>query len=238
MSCKVEIIDGEVVPVESNTPANAGALISATGTSISAYDEPDDKPIKGLPVPTRTKTTYPASTTPTTKKDNTTKVKSVPRVPITKIDYNLQLSPNYKLKDLTSNCVFKHLLRSQKGLSLTDLVHNLKLVAINILEPLRSKYPGFRINSGFRQGNGRSQHCTGQAVDLQWPGKPASYYSTVAAWAVNNLPYDQFILEHGNSIWLHFSHKSSGNRSQELTMKNNRYVSGLVNYYDKGKRIL
>lgn len=154
------------------------------------------------------------------------------------VDYNLQLSENYKLKDLTTSAVFPHTIAAQVGLSTDDIINNLKALCVNVLEPLRAQFSGFNINSGFRRGSSGSQHNKGMAVDVQFPAyasTPASY-NAVAEWIIENIPYDQFILEHGRSIWLHlsFDRTASSQRGALLTYhpkKSPQYKQGITNYY-------
>lgn len=144
-----------------------------------------------------------------------------------------QLSPNFTLGMVSSKCVFPYRVSAQCGLSMPDIVCNLKALCVNVLEPLRAKYPnGFRVNSGFRKGSGKSQHLRGQAADIQWAGLPTSAYLDRAKWIRDNLPFDQLIMEHGKSIWIHVSFKRGGpQRSDVRTMYRNRYPAGLKLYY-------
>ena len=158
-----------------------------------------------------------------------------------KIDYLEQLSPNYKLKDLTIKTLFPHKLKSQVGLSERDIVCNLKNLAVNILEPLKKKYPTMRVNSAFRgtpSAGGKSQHMKGEAVDVQFTHCTEDEdYVPIAKWVAANLPFDQMIFEHGNSIWLHISCKRSGSqRGQLLTMWKGDYEPGLKLYRAKKKK--
>ena len=70
-----------------------------------------------------------------------------------------------------------------------------------MLEPIRVHYGmPFRPNSGYRSealnkeigGSSKSQHCTGEAVDLEVPG--VSNYD-LALWVEENLDFNQLILE-------------------------------------------
>lgn len=154
----------------------------------------------------------------------------------TPINYDQSLSANFKIKDLSIAAVFAHNIVAQNGLTVPDILCNLKAVAENILEPLRAKYPGFKINSGFRKGGGSSQHFKGMAIDVQWPGKPPGDYTEIGQWVAANLPFDQLIFEHGNSIWLHISYDRSKatQRNQKLTYYTKaqpNYKPGLTNYY-------
>jgi zinc D-Ala-D-Ala carboxypeptidase len=68
-------------------------------------------------------------------------------------------------------------------------------------------------------GSSTSQHCKGEAVDIECPG--TSNYD-VAKWIEDNLDFDQLILEFitlgiPDSGWVHVSYKSEGNRKQSLT---------------------
>jgi hypothetical protein len=153
------------------------------------------------------------------------------------VDYNQPLSANYTIKSLSIGALFAHNIVAQNGLTVADIICNLKGVAENILEPLRARYPGLRINSAFRKGTGTSQHNKGQAVDIQWPNIKPSDYTERAAWCRANLPFDQLIFEHGNSIWLHISYNRTSARQRNALLTyypkvSPQYKPGLTNYYD------
>jgi hypothetical protein len=83
-------------------------------------------------------------------------------------------------------------------------------------------------------GSSNSQHCKGEAVDIECPGT-GNY--DVAKWIEETLEFDQLILEFytpgiPDSGWVHVSYKSEGNRKQSLTaMKENGktvYKPGLI----------
>ena len=107
-------------------------------------------------------------------------------------------------------------------------LENLKLVLENVIEPVRVHYGvPFTLNSGYRclelntaiGSNPNSQHCKGQAIDFEIPGVDND---RVARWIVENIDYDQLILEFydgvdPNSGWIHVSYVSSEvNRNQAL----------------------
>ena len=147
-------------------------------------------------------------------------------------NYNQNLTPNFTIGDFSIGAHFKHGIKAQNGLSLTEILCNLQALAVNIVEPLRVRFPGFRINSGFRSAD-RLQHGQGQAVDLQYPSLPAARYNEIAVWCIANLPFDQLIFEHGNSIWIHISYNRTAaqQRNRILTMYKNNYTAGLTNHY-------
>ena len=145
--------------------------------------------------------------------------------------YSVQLSPSFIVNNFTLTALYPHPLTEQQGLSFDDLVSNLTALAVNVAEPLLAQYPGYRINSGFREGSGTSQHTKGQAMDIQWPGISSAEYLTRTNWILDNIAYDQIIFEHGNSIWLHISHNRTSNRYLQTTMHNNNYTAGITNFY-------
>lgn len=149
------------------------------------------------------------------------------------LDYSMQLSQNYKLSDLSSGALFPHRIQRQVQLSEQEIVCNLEAIAKVILEPIRANFGPFRINSGFRRGSGRSQHNRGMAVDIQEPSWSPKKHFEVIEWAMKNLPVDQGILEHGNSVWLHISYdrNKGSQRGERLTMYRSKFTPGFKLYY-------
>ena len=97
----------------------------------------------------------------------------------------------------------------------------------NVVQRVRDHFGPTVLNSGYRSpelneavgGSSRSQHCKGEAVDLECPGVPNA---EVAEWIRDNLDFDQLILEFytpgiPDSGWVHVSYKSAGNRKSVLT---------------------
>jgi zinc D-Ala-D-Ala carboxypeptidase len=109
-----------------------------------------------------------------------------------------------------------------------DQIENGKALFENIIKPLRDKYGEIRITSAYRNqelntlvgGVPNSQHMTGQAVDIQTP--TVSRYQ-VAQWIIENLEYDQLIIE---PTWLHISYSRTKNRKENLKY----YRGSLVPY--------
>ena len=102
-----------------------------------------------------------------------------------------------------------------------------KLLFENLVQKVRDHFGLTVINSGYRGpelnaavgGAATSQHCRGEAVDIECPGIP-NY--DVAKWIEDNLDYDQLILEFytpgiPDSGWVHVSYIPEGNRKQSLT---------------------
>ena len=240
------IINGVYFSDDPYQPALAADLIAIAGTN-APHDDPDSTVVDyGFPDETKD----PVET-PTEISTSTTSISTGTATQCgdfaTPINYDQNLSANFKIKDLSIGTVFAHNIVAQNGLTVPDILCNLKAVAENILEPLRAAqenvlkktldgHPGFKINSGFRKGLGSSQHNKGMAVDVQWPGLANYKYTEIGKWVAENIPFDQLIFEHGNSIWLHISYDrtKATQRNQKLTYYTKgqpNYKPGLTNYY-------
>ena len=108
---------------------------------------------------------------------------------------------------------------------------NMKLISEKVFEPLRM-YVGspIKINSFYRGpelnkaigGSRKSQHCHGQAMDIDDTLGGFSN-STMFNWIQDNLEFDQMIWEFGdenNPDWVHVSYVNPGeNRNRCLRAK-------------------
>jgi zinc D-Ala-D-Ala carboxypeptidase len=95
----------------------------------------------------------------------------------------------------------------------------MKLLAEKIFEPLRKWVGGpIRINSFYRGpelnkaigGSSKSQHCKGQAMDIDDNGCHKTN-AEMYAWLKDNVEFDQMIWEFGdddNPNWVHVSYVS------------------------------
>lgn len=104
-----------------------------------------------------------------------------------------------------------------------EQVVSMKLVAENIFDKVKEKFPKAFASSFFRSvdlnkkigGAKTSQHCKGEAVDIDSNDQNAEIFE----WVKANLEYDQLIWEKGNSkspAWVHVSFKEKNNRQQVL----------------------
>ena len=107
-------------------------------------------------------------------------------------------------------------------------IKNLKLLAENIFEPIRANFRvPIRISSGYRSkslnsyiaGSMSSQHCKGEAIDIDMDGNPHGITNAqVFEYIKNNLPFDQLIWEFGNNDnpdWVHVSYSSTGKQRKQ-----------------------
>lgn len=109
-----------------------------------------------------------------------------------------------------------------------SVVENLKLLAEKVFEPIREHFKQpIIVSSAFRslnlnqavKGSITSQHCSGQAMDIDMgdTGKPSN--KEIFDYIKNNLEFDQLIWEFGtskNPSWVHVSYTDGKNRKQIL----------------------
>tara|TARA_R110001592_G_scaffold151544_1_gene378106 strand:- start:649 stop:1104 length:456 start_codon:yes stop_codon:yes gene_type:complete len=115
-------------------------------------------------------------------------------------------------------------------------LNNMVELAENIFEPLRTYANGpIKINSFFRSpelnkaigGSGKSQHCNGQAIDLDDTFKHLTN-AEMYRFIKENLDFDQIIWEFGtdkNPDWVHVSYVSpqkNRNRCLKAYKQNNK----------------
>jgi zinc D-Ala-D-Ala carboxypeptidase len=137
---------------------------------------------------------------------------------------------------LTKSFTLNELTKSQEATRLgidntpnEEHILNLKLLLCeNVLQPIRDFYGmPLSVSSGYRSAtlceaigsSSKSQHTKGQAADFEIFGMANK---DLADWIVQNLDYDQCILEFWNpndpnSGWVHCSYNDSGNRKQYLS---------------------
>jgi len=147
----------------------------------------------------------------------------------------MQLSPHFTLEELTKSQTGER--RGIDNVPGAAALDSLKVLCERVLEPVREHFGPVHINSGYRGpelnkavgGAGTSQHCLGQAADIEVPGVANG---DLAKWVAANLDFDQVILEcyrkgQPNSGWVHVSYKDFGNRKITLTAT---VVSGRMIY--------
>lgn len=142
----------------------------------------------------------------------------------------VRLSTNFTLQEFT-----KSQTALRQGIDNTpddEHLENAKELFENIVQQVRDNFGVTVINSGYRGpalneavgGSATSQHCKGEAVDIECPGTPTY---DVAKWIEENLEFDQLILEFytpgiPDSGWVHVSYNAENNRKSVLTaMKEN-----------------
>tara|TARA_R100000781_G_C3984419_1_gene94698 strand:+ start:26 stop:523 length:498 start_codon:yes stop_codon:yes gene_type:complete len=153
----------------------------------------------------------------------------------------MRISKNFTLAELTKSNTATRL-----GISNVpdkEGIHKLRLLATELLQPLRNAVGPLRVTSGYRSeslnaaigGSNKSQHTKCEAVDLQFVKRGSMDNMRIFNAIINRaLEFDQIILEFGgataekdsnNPDWIHLSWKVTGNRRQILVAykdENNR----------------
>jgi hypothetical protein len=153
----------------------------------------------------------------------------------------MNLSKNFTVTELTKSAD-----ALRKGLDNSPdqtIVDNLKLLAENILQPIRDYFDKpVTINSGYRSvavnasvgGSSTSDHCKGMAADIEIIGIDNK---ALAKHIVDTYKFTQVILEFytegiPDSGWVHVSYNKDALKNQALTAvkKDNKtvYLPGLV----------
>ena len=134
----------------------------------------------------------------------------------------MRLSKNFTLSELTRSSTAK-----RKGINNEPTeAHkkNLQRIVTEILQPMRDQLGPIRVTSGYRSpklnrsigGSTKSQHCKGQAVDIQFWDKGVMKNKVIYDYIVQNgIEFDQMINEFDFS-WIHISLKDKDNRNRIL----------------------
>lgn len=153
----------------------------------------------------------------------------------------MNLTANFTLSEMVkSETALRHDMDNTPG---EAEIASLRLLCEKILQPVREHYgKGVKVNSGFRHpevnakvgGSKTSDHCKGQAADIEIPGIPNA---DLALHIVDTYKFTQVILEFytpgvPDSGWVHVSYDPANLKNQVLTAtkKDGKtvYLPGLV----------
>lgn len=139
----------------------------------------------------------------------------------------MQISKHLSLAEVSRSETAK-----RKGINNTpsgEHLENFKKLAENIFEPIREHFAvPIHISSGYRSkelnasigGASSSQHCQGEAVDIDMDGSPSGVSNAdVFKYIKDNLTFDQLIWEFGtdkNPDWVHVSYESTGKQRKQI----------------------
>lgn len=144
----------------------------------------------------------------------------------------MQLSKNLSLAEVIRSESAKR--RGINNMPTAEHLENLKELALNVFQPIRDHFKlPIHISSGYRSrilnnavnGAAKSQHCLGEAIDIDVDGTSITN-KQVFDFIKDNLEFDQLINEFDYS-WVHVSYKKGSNRKQILRAKRN----GIKTYY-------
>jgi zinc D-Ala-D-Ala carboxypeptidase len=134
----------------------------------------------------------------------------------------MNLSKNLTLFEMTRSETAK-----RKGIDNTpgaQEIENMKILAEKIFQPIREHFGvPIYISSGYRSkklnkaigGSSTSQHCKGEAIDIDMDGHSHVTNVQIFNYIKDNLFFDQLIWEFGNNTnpdWVHVSYNTSGNQ--------------------------
>lgn len=184
----------------------------------------------GAPTPTQPSEPPSGSVTTVTPIDNENETLS-----ITVPNDAIVLSRHYNLGKVSTFCpASRCTVVAQRGLTVGQIILNLKYVATNVLDKIADTYgpTNVLVTSGFRydRTGTQSYHGIGQAVDLQFRDiRPDQYYERAREIAAM-VPYDTILLEFKNDgtrlPWLHVQFRKEGNRAIRRTYFNHQQVAG------------
>jgi hypothetical protein len=150
----------------------------------------------------------------------------------------MQISKHLSLKECTYSATAEKLGISNSSMTKT-VIENMKILAEKVFEPVRehfdipikvtSVYRSFALNQAIK-GSTTSQHCSGQAMDIDMSGSKEITNKAIFNYIKDNLVFDQLIWEFGNSKepdWVHVSYTTTKNRKQILKAKR---INGKTHY--------
>ena len=134
----------------------------------------------------------------------------------------MRLSKNFTLSEITKSNTAKRL--GIKNVPNQEHLNNMQILIRDLIQPMRDALGPIRISSGYRSpvlnraigGSTKSQHCKGQAVDIQFWEKGEMCNKKVYDWVLKEgIEFDQMINEF-DYAWIHISFNSGKNRKQVL----------------------
>ena len=134
----------------------------------------------------------------------------------------MKLSKNFALSEITHSNTAKRL--GIENEPTEKHLQNMQHLVDNLLQPLRDAVGPIRVSSGYRNpslnraigGSRSSQHCKGEALDLQFWEMGKMNNKVIYDWILKSgLEFDQMINEF-DFAWIHISLKAEDNRRQVL----------------------
>tara|TARA_Y100000356_G_scaffold62009_1_gene50531 strand:- start:117 stop:584 length:468 start_codon:yes stop_codon:yes gene_type:complete len=134
----------------------------------------------------------------------------------------MRLSKNFVLSEITrSNTATRLGITNEPS---KKHLENMQVLITELIQPMRNALGPIRISSGYRSpqlnraigGSSKSQHCKGQALDLQFWKDGKMCNQEIYQWVLKSgLQFDQMINEF-DFAWIHISLKKEKNRKQVL----------------------
>ena len=138
----------------------------------------------------------------------------------------MQLSKHFELAEFIRSSTAKR--AGINNMPTPEHQENMKLLCEKVLEPIREHFARpIMISSGYRSAalnkitkgaSLTSQHCSGEAVDIDMDGTEISN-KQIFEYIKENLEFDQMIWEFGTSAnpdWVHVSYESTGKQRKQI----------------------
>ena len=134
----------------------------------------------------------------------------------------MRLSKNFVLSEITRSNTATRLGISNEPSK--KHLENMQVLITELIQPMRDALGPIRVTSGYRSpqlnraigGSAKSQHCKGQALDLQFWKNGEMCNQEIYKWVLKSgLQFDQMINEF-DFAWIHISLKKEKNRKQVL----------------------
>jgi 4-hydroxy-3-methylbut-2-en-1-yl diphosphate synthase IspG/GcpE len=134
----------------------------------------------------------------------------------------MRLSKNFVLSEITRSNTARRLGINNEPEK--KHLESMQRIITNLIQPMRDALGPIRITSGYRSpslnraigGSSKSQHCKGEALDLQFWKEGQMCNKEVFDWVLKSgLDFDQMIDEF-DFAWIHISLKEKKNRKQVL----------------------
>ena len=123
----------------------------------------------------------------------------------------MRLSKNFTLSEITKSNTAKRL--GIDNAPNQEHLNNMQILVRDLIQPMRNALGPIRISSGYRSpvlnraigGSTKSQHCKGQALDLQFWSKGEMCNKKIYDWVLKEgIEFDQMINEF-DFAWIHIS---------------------------------
>ena len=134
----------------------------------------------------------------------------------------MRLSKNFTLSEITKSNTAKRL--GIDNAPNQEHLNNMQILIRDLIQPMRDALGPIRVTSGYRNptlnraigGSTKSQHCKGQAVDIQFWKKGEMCNKEIYDWVLKEgIEFDQMINEF-DYAWIHISLKEKKNRKMVL----------------------
>ena len=137
----------------------------------------------------------------------------------------MQLSKNLSLAEVMRSETAKR--NGISNMPTPEHIENFKKLAEKVFQPIREHFgKPIHISSGYRsaalnkavKGSLSSQHCTGEAIDIDMDGTDITN-AQIFNYIKDNLEFDQLIWEFGtdaNPDWVHVSYESTGKQRKQI----------------------